>query len=195
MDSPRTLNRLGGVLEYFKRRKFGIVRALRVGEAYMLSKGSLYVDVWAPTKDYVKYHDYDKLVKGLELDRVHALVIVSYRPYTIMDYLKRLMDAAERWYGVSSKVRMIGVSEADVERGVEDAVERLHTYFAELISRPAASGEECPRCMGGNLQRYQFDDYFSQKLYGVARQYVYICEKCGLRISRQELLLAPKGSS
>ncbi len=188
MDVPKALNRLGDALEYFRRRKFSIVKVLKVGEAYMLSKGSLYVDVWAPTKDYVKYHDYEKLVRGLELDRVQALVIISYRPYTIMDYLKRLMDAAERWYGVSNNVKMIGVSEADAERGVEEAVERLHTYFAELISRPATVRERCPRCDAGDLQRYQFDDYFSQKLYGAARQYVYICDRCGLRISRQELL-------
>ncbi len=183
-----TINRLNNVLEHFRKRRFIVVKALRVGEAYMLSKGSLYVDLWAPTKDYIKYHDYERLAKMLELDKVQALVVFSYRPHSILDYLKRLMDSAERWYGITNKVRIIGVSEVDPDRGIEEAIEKLHTYFAELVSGPTTMEGKCPRCVTGDLQRYQFDDYFSYKLNCISRQYVYVCNMCGLRISRQESL-------
>lgn len=149
---------------------------------------SLQIGFWCPREEYPTFDDIEDVKKSLELDTLDVLVVISYRPYVLVDYLNSIIERALRWYGIKLGVKLLGVSSIELEAGLEDALGRA------MVEKPHKLGVEtqtdyiCPQCGKDYLRLFRNEKYFSRKYRGRVVESVFSCKHCNFRVRRVELL-------
>lgn len=120
------------VVEYLGERGIG---ARRKGvELVLASVGDLRIGFWCPRDEFPGFDDIDKVREALGIDSLDVLVVVSYRPYVLVDYLNSLLERAHRWYGMQFNLKLLGVSSVEIETGLEEALGKA------LVEKPSKLG-------------------------------------------------------
>jgi len=173
-------------LEYLAERGFKLDREDEAKRLYRLIRNGLSVAVWCPEKDYLEWFEFDEAVRELWLNDVDFLIIVSYRPFVILDELAMLFDRAKRWYGVEHpRAKLYAVSVLDLDKGLEDAV---NAVIAESCKAGTTESEDvCPRCLSAKLTTCVRERIFSRRWGGLANYTVLVCPNCGFKVKRLEI--------
>ncbi|MEZ0247716.1 MAG: hypothetical protein ABWJ97_00450 [Thermoproteus sp.] len=174
------------VNEYITDRGFKVVEKRR--DFLYAALGGLYVSFWCPERSHIFDVDPLELVDELKLSISDALVVVAYRPYSIIDELQSVIDRVHRWYGRDLRVKIIGVSASDLEAGLEEAVGHAMAYRPFKIGQGVETGELCPNCTKSPLRIYISEKLFSAKYRSIVGHSIFGCPSCGLRIRRVEIL-------
>jgi hypothetical protein len=174
------------VMEYLRGRG---ISAIRDGAELVLARvGSLNIGFWCPRHEFPELDDVESARRALRLGSLDVLVIVSYRPYVLVDYLSALVERAQRWYGIRMGVKLLGVSSVELEAGLEDALGRAFLEAPQKLGGGVMTDDVCPQCRTARLRLYRSERYFSRKYYRRVLESIMACTNCGVRIRRLELL-------
>ncbi|MEM1518618.1 MAG: hypothetical protein QXF78_00100 [Pyrobaculum sp.] len=149
---------------------------------------SLQIGFWCPREEYPTFDDIEDVRKTLDLDSIDILIVVSYRPYILIDYLNSLIERAFRWYGIKLGVKLLGVSSVELETGLEDALGRAMVEKPHKLGVETETEHRCPQCGKDSLKLYRSEKYFSRKYRGRVVESVFGCKYCSFRVRRVELL-------
>lgn len=174
------------VMEYLRER--GIYTERKGVELVVALVGSLRIGFWCPRDDFPTFDDVDDLKKVLGIDSLDVLVVVSYRPYVLVDYLSSLLERAHRWYGVRFDVKLLGISSVDIETGLEEALGRAMVERPHKLGGGVKTDCVCPQCTREYLRLYRQEKFFSRKYRGRVVESIYGCPACNFRARRVELL-------
>lgn len=172
--------------EYVVERGFKVIETKP--SLLYVALGNLYVSFWCPERNYIFDVDPLELAHQIKLDSSDVLIVVAYRPYLIIDELQSVIDRIHRWYGRDLGVKLIGVSSADLDEGLEEAVGHAMVYKPFKMGLGRDGEDVCPNCARGPLRVYASESLFSTKYRGRVNHIVMGCPLCGLRIRRVEIL-------
>lgn len=150
--------------------------------------GSLVLAFWCPRDDFPHFDDVDEARRELELDSVDVLVVVSYRPYVVVDYLGGLLERAARWYGVKLQVKLIGASSMELYAALEEALGKAFVDRPRKLGPGRPLDERCPQCLGGTLTLHRLDRHYSHRFGAEVVESIISCNACSLRLRRIDLL-------
>jgi len=174
------------VVEYLKERG---LEARRVRLDFLtISVGSLKLGLWCPKEEFPEFNDVEDVNKTLELDSLDVLIIVSYRPYVLVDYINSFLERAHRWYGLKFDVKLLGVSTVELETSLEDALGRAFVERPQKLGPGIETEYNCPQCGKGVLRLYRQDRFFSRKYRGRVVENIYACPLCNFRVRSLSLL-------
>ncbi|MCI4447251.1 MAG: hypothetical protein JHC20_04990 [Pyrobaculum sp.] len=174
------------VVEYLKERG---LEARRVRPDFLtISVGSLKLGLWCPREEFPEFNDVEDVNKTLELDSLDVLIIVSYRPYVLVDYINSFLERAHRWYGLKFDVKLLGVSTVELETSLEDALGRAFVERPQKLGPGIETEYYCPQCGKGVLRLYRQDKFFSRKYRGRVVENIYACPICNFRVRSLNLL-------
>jgi predicted RNA-binding Zn-ribbon protein involved in translation (DUF1610 family) len=174
------------VVEYLGERG---IEAKREGvELVLASVGDLRIGFWCPRDEFPSFDDIDEVRKVLCIDSLDVLVVVSYRPYVLVDYLNSLLERAHRWYGMRFDLKLLGVSSVEIETGLEEALGRALVEKPSKLGRGVKTEYVCPQCGRDSLYLYRQDRFFSRKYRGRVVESIFGCPICGLKARRVDLL-------
>jgi len=174
------------VAELLKERD--IKAEARGRELVLATAGRLKIEFWCPQEEFPHFGDVEELKKWLSLDSVDVLVVVSYRPYVVVDYVIAMLERAYRWYGLKFDVKLLGLSSVDIEVGLEDVLGRAFVEKPHKLGEGVETDTPCPQCGRDVLRLYRQERFFSRKYRGRAVESIYGCRSCGFRARRVELL-------
>jgi len=174
------------IVEYLKERG---LETRRVRSDFLTtSVGSLKLGLWCPREEFPEFDDIEDVKKTLELDTLDVLIVVSYRPYVLVDYINSFLERAHRWYGLKFDVKLLGVSTVELETGLEEALGRAFVEKPQKLSPGVETEYYCPQCGKGVLHLYRQDKFFSRKYRGRVVENIYACPLCNFRIRSLNLL-------
>ena len=174
------------VVEYLKERG---LEARRVRLDFLtISVGSLKLGLWCPKEEFPEFNDIEDVNKTLELDSLDVLIVVSYRPYVLVDYINSFLERAHRWYGLKFDVKLLGVSTVELETSLEDALGRAFVERPRKLGPGIETEYNCPQCGKGVLRLYRQDKFFSRKYRGRVVENIYACPLCNFRVRSLSLL-------
>jgi len=174
------------VVEYLKERG---LEARRVRLDFLtISVGSLKLGLWCPKEEFPEFNDIEDVNKTLELDSLDVLIVVSYRPYVLVDYINSFLERAHRWYGLKFDVKLLGVSTVELETSLEDALGRAFVERPQKLGPGIETEYNCPQCGKGVLRLYRQDKFFSRKYRGRVVENIYACPICNFRVRSLSLL-------
>lgn len=174
------------VVEYLKERG---LEARRVRLDFLtISVGSLKLGLWCPKEEFPEFNDVEDVKKTLELDSLDVLIVVSYRPYVLVDYINSFLERAHRWYGLKFDVKLLAVSTVELETSLEDALGRAFVERPQKLGPGIETEYNCPQCGKGVLRLYRQDKFFSRKYRGRVVENIYACPLCNFRVRSLSLL-------
>jgi hypothetical protein len=174
------------VLEYLNER--GLHARRRRLDFLLASVGSLTLGFWCPREEFPGFDDIEDVKKTLELDSLDVLVVVSYRPYVLVDYINSILERAHRWYGVKFDIKLLGVSSVELETGLEEVLGRALVEKPHKLGPGATTEYRCPQCNRDILRLFRQEKYFSRKYRGRVVESIYACQTCNFKARRVELL-------
>ncbi|WP_148682623.1 hypothetical protein [Pyrobaculum ferrireducens] len=174
------------VVEYLGERGIGAKRER--AELVLASVGDLRIGFWCPRDEFPGFDDIDEVRKTLGIDSLDVLVVVSYRPYVLVDYLNSLLERAHRWYGIRLDLKLLGVSSVEIETGLEEALGRALVEKPSKLGRGVKTEYVCPQCGRDFLHLYRQEKYFSRRYRGRVVQSIYGCPSCSFKARRVDLL-------
>lgn len=174
------------ILDYLRER--GISGSRKNSELVIAPVGSLQLGFWCPRDDFPNIDDIEDAKRVLGLDNLDVLIVVSYRPYVLIDFLNSLIERANRWYGLQFNVKLLGVSSVELETGLEDALGRAFVEKPHKLSPGVKSEYICPQCGKDPLYLYREERYFSRKYRGRVVERIYACISCGFRARKIDLI-------
>lgn len=150
--------------------------------------GSMVLAFWCPHNEFPHFDDVEDARRELELDSVDALVVVSYRPYVVVDYLGGLLERAARWYGIKLQVKLIGASSVELYTALEEALGKAFVDRPKKLGPGRPLEERCPQCLGGTLTLHRLDRHYSYRFGMDVLESIISCSACSLRLRRIDLL-------
>jgi predicted RNA-binding Zn-ribbon protein involved in translation (DUF1610 family) len=174
------------VAGYLKER--GLEAKRRGLDFLVASVGSLRLGFWCPREEFPGFDDVEDLKKVLGLDALDVLVVVSYRPYVLVDYINSLLERAHRWYGVKLDIKLLGVSSVELETGLEEALGRALVEKPQKLGPGVETEYRCPQCGKNVLRLYRQERFFSKKYRGRVIESIYACPACSFKARRIDLL-------
>jgi len=174
------------VVEYLKERG---LEARRVRLDFLtISVGSLKLGLWCPREEFPEFNDIEDVNKTLELDSLDVLIVVSYRPYVLVDYINSFLERAHRWYGLKFDVKLLGVSTVELETSLEEALGRALVGKPQKLGPGIETEYRCPQCRKDVLRLYRQERFFSKKYRGRVIESIYACPACSFKARRIDLL-------
>jgi predicted RNA-binding Zn-ribbon protein involved in translation (DUF1610 family) len=174
------------VVEYLKER--GLETRRVRPDFLMTSVGSLKLGLWCPREEFPEFDDIEDVKKTLELDSLDVLIVVSYRPYVLVDYINSFLERAHKWYGLKFDIKLLGVSTVELETGLEEALGRAFVEKPQKLGPGVETEYHCPQCGKGVLHLYRQDKFFSRKYRGRVVENIYACPLCNFKIRSLNLL-------
>ncbi|MCY0890969.1 MULTISPECIES: hypothetical protein [Pyrobaculum] len=174
------------VVEYLGER--GVKAERKSIEMVVATVGALKIGFWCPREEFPHFDDVEEVRRSLGVDTLDVLIVVSFRPYVLVDYLYSLFERAQRWYGMKIDVRLLGVSSVELETGLEDALARAFVEKPQKLGNGVASEYLCPQCGAGPLYLFRQEKFFSRKYRERVVESIYGCNSCSFRVRRVDLL-------
>lgn len=166
------------IAEVLRSRGFR-VRIIR-DDSVKASLNGLRVKVWVVPGDYLPWWSNPlDAIEELELDNVHALFIVSDRPYVISDYIVNNLSRARYWFNKELNIRVYAINIERLEEDLEDGINLAITSFYREASNVMLRGSDCPSC-GSPMTLVYSSRYYSRRWRTWVSEYVEVCEKCSV---------------
>ncbi len=170
------------VEQYLAERGIQWKRSLDMVE---FTVGALHVGVWCPRDEFPFFNNVDTLCRVLKIDVLDVLIVVSYRPYVLIDYVSSLLERARR--DVKHGVKLLGASSIELESALEEVLGRAFVEKPQKLSAGTPTGDLCPQCVSRHLEIYRREKFYSRKYRSRVIESIYGCN-CGFRARRVEIL-------